>query len=151
MFIRPFICAFMSIILCVHLTIRTLMIRPSCNQQAIRAFMIRFSCVHFQNLVRSSDLLRSCPDVRAFTRLSFVHQTIRAFLSRFLCIHKTFVFSCLNFCVFIRLFVRRLVKFTDKVLHRLYNTCIALILMHFRKLRVLACICKSIHCQREYP
>ena len=59
----------------------------------LRAFMSRLSCVH-------QTFVRSCPDFRAFTRLSCVHvQTFvrspdfRAFMSRLSCVHQTFVRS----------------------------------------------------------
>ena len=70
-----------------------------------RAFT-RLSCVHVQTFVRS------CPDFRAFIRLSCVHvQTFvrscpdfRAFMSRLSCVHvQTFVRSCPDFRAFIRL------------------------------------------------
>ena len=78
-----------------------------------RAFMFRLSCVH-------QTFVRSCPDFRAFTRLSCVHvQTFvrspdfRAFMSRLSCVHQTFVRSCPDFraftrlsCVHIQTFVR---------------------------------------------
>ena len=48
----------------------------------LRAFMSRPSCVH-------QTFVRSCPDFRAFTRLSCVHQTIRAFMIRLSCVHQT--------------------------------------------------------------
>ena len=85
------------------------MSRLSCVHQTFvrscpdfRAFT-RLSCVHVQTFVSS------CPDFRAFDRLSCVHQTFvrspdfRAFMSRPSCVHQTFVRSCPDFRAFTRL------------------------------------------------
>ena len=54
-----------------------------------RAFT-RLSCVH-QTLYVHQTFVRSCPDFCAFMiRLSCVHQTIRAFLIRLSCVHQSF-------------------------------------------------------------
>ena len=85
------------------------MSRLSCVHQTsvrscpdFRAFT-RLSCVHVQTFVRS------CPDFRAFDRLSCVHQTFvrspdfRAFMSRLSCVHQTFLRKCPDFRAFTKL------------------------------------------------
>ena len=58
----------------------------------------QFSCVHVQTFERSTDLVRSCPEFRAFNRP-------RAFMSRLSCVHLQVYLLSPGFSAFISTFL----------------------------------------------
>ena len=87
-FVRsPVFRAFMSKLLCVHLTFA--------RSTRFPAFMSRLSCVQ-------PIIVRSCPDIRAFNRFSCIHVPTFVHSSNLFAFIK-FVRSCPHFCAFIKL------------------------------------------------